>query len=651
MTKRTYLLLLAFILLITSGYAQDLPALIPQPKTLHATGGSYTLPATVTIAYTADSLQASAERTATLLGQDSRTTQGDAGDLLLETVEDYRRFAHREAYELSITHSGMRITARTLRGLTNGIMTLTQLLEGGDTAPCVAIQDEPAFGWRGYMVDVGRNYQRMELLKQQIDAMALLKLNVFHFHMTEDVAWRLAIKQYPQLTDPRHMTRDQGLFYDEADIRELMAYCAERGILFLPEIDMPGHSAAFKRAMGVDMQSPEGLQIVLNILEEVMDTYHFTHFHIGADEVKIKNEDFVPTITAYLESRGVTVMGWQPGGNYPASVWRQLWSDDTAHTSDQVGARQVDSRNLYINHIDALETVPLIYNHMICDVPSETALKKGATLCLWNDRRLRRGEDNLTHNAVLPAMMAFGERSWRGGGKTGNYVGVDTTPQHLSALNDLEQRMMDLRATFLPHFPFPYTPQADVEWAIFGPYPNGGELTKSFPIEEADAAALEAMTPDTTLVGGTIILRHFWHPTIKGHYTDLKPDHTFYAYRRIYSDRDRVMPTWITFYDYSRSQQAHSPLPGEWNRTHATLWVNDTEIAPPKWLRAGQKGNLEIPYEDENYIMRAPYPIPLKKGWNTVLIKAPMGTFQAPAWYYPYKWMFTFIEAPAHYHP
>lgn len=122
----------------------------------------------------------------------------------------------------------------------------------------MAIEDYPAFPWRGYMIDVGRNYQRVELIKEQIDVMAALKLNIFHFHLTEDVAWRLEIKQYPQLTDPKSMTRDHGLFYSEAEVKELQHYCSERGITLVPEIDMPGHSKAFERAMGFGMQTPEG---------------------------------------------------------------------------------------------------------------------------------------------------------------------------------------------------------------------------------------------------------------------------------------------------------------------------------------------------------------------------------------------------------
>jgi N-acetyl-beta-hexosaminidase len=166
------------------------------------------------------------------------------------------------------------------------------------------ITDWPAFSWRGYMIDVGRNYMEMNLLKQQIDVMAAYKLNVFHFHATEDIAWRIAIKQYPQLTSPEFMLRNKGMYYSEDEIKELIAYCKERHITFVPEIDMPGHSAAFKRAMGVDMQSDSGIVILKNILKEFCTTYDVDYIHIGADEVKITNKNFVPEITNYIESFG-----------------------------------------------------------------------------------------------------------------------------------------------------------------------------------------------------------------------------------------------------------------------------------------------------------------------------------------------------------
>lgn len=548
--------------------------------------------------------------------------------------------SNKEAYRLSITQKGIEVSAVTPTGIFYAIQTLRQLYNKETEAfQMVKIYDAPAFPFRGYMVDVGRNYQSISLLKQQIDVMATLKLNVFHFHLTEDVAWRLEIKQYPQLTSPESMTRDHGLFYTEADIKELQKYCEDRHITFMPEIDMPGHSKAFVRAMGFEMQTPEGTQAVANILKEVTETYNFDIIHIGGDEVKITDTKFLPTMIHILESKGIKVMGWQPGGNLTNSVIRQLWGEDSSTLSEGSDLVYIDSRNLYINHHDALEGVPLIFNHKIGgqDKASDRAI--GATLCLWNDRRLRRGEDNFAHNAVYPSLFAFAERTWVGGGDAYSYVGIQE--KTLQELADLEHRIIALHQDLFPYLPFQYVPQTNIRWNIYGPYNNEGETSRAFAPE---IEGVETLQPDTTLVGGTIILRHWWHPAVHGHFQDAKPNTTYYASRQVWSDTDKIADMWIGFYDFSRSQATPTPALDTWNNYDAKIWINGEEIHPPKWLRAGQKGgDNEYPYEDENYIMRTPHKVHLKKGMNTILVKAPIPSFNSGIWYAPNKWMFTAV--------
>ncbi len=136
---------------------------------------------------------------------------------------------------------------------------------------------------------------------------------------------------------------------------------------------MPGHSAAFTRAMGVGMQSDSGMAIVKNILQEVCTTYQLPYLHIGADEVNITNEQFVPEMTAYIEGFGTRVVGWQPGGNYTPSVFRQLWMDDNAHLAGNNGVQVIDSRHLYLNHMDPLEAVTTIFNRRIGDRDIDSA--------------------------------------------------------------------------------------------------------------------------------------------------------------------------------------------------------------------------------------------------------------------------------------
>uniref|UniRef100_UPI0026395FBA family 20 glycosylhydrolase n=1 Tax=Chitinophaga sp. TaxID=1869181 RepID=UPI0026395FBA len=304
--------------------------------------------------------------------------------IVLEKASIPTPVATNESYTIDVSEKAVKITTPSAHGAFNALQTFRQLTSGGFVQGS-AIRDWPAFSWRSYMVDVGRNYQPMDLLRQQIDVMSRYKLNVFHFHFTEDVAWRLHFKRYPQLTEARHMIRQKGKFYTEKDLHELIRYCRERHIELVPEIDMPGHSAAFRRAMGYDMQSDSGMAIVAQIVKDFCREYDLPYLHIGADEVKITNPRFLPEMTRLAESLGKKVIGWMPGGNFPESVIRQLWSEGTVdHGNDSI--QYIDSRQLYINHMDPLESVISIYQRQFCNTPAGDASALGATLCLWHDR-------------------------------------------------------------------------------------------------------------------------------------------------------------------------------------------------------------------------------------------------------------------------
>lgn len=405
---------------------QEKASLVPQPQKLEWKTGQFRLYECRTILMNDKSLEKHA-----LLLQNEFQKQGLSIQLLDKTKEKSEKviilqlgkvespLMDNEAYHLEVNEGKILLKANTLHGIFNGIQTLLQLARNGVMIDNCAITDWPAFAWRGYMIDVGRNYMSMDLLKEQIDAMARYKLNVFHFHPTEDIAWRIAIKQYPQLTAPENMLRNKGMYYSEAEIKELIEYCKERYITFVPEIDMPGHSAAFKRAMKTDMQSDSGLLIVKNILKEFCETYDVPYIHIGADEVKITLQKFIPEVTAYIESFGKKVIGWQPGGNFSNSTIRQLWMDDNAHLSSNSNIQFIDSRHLYLNHIDPLETVVTIFKRKIGDKEKGDASLLGGTICTWPDRAVAKEDDVLRMNAVYPGIIAFAERSWSGGGQSG----------------------------------------------------------------------------------------------------------------------------------------------------------------------------------------------------------------------------------------
>lgn len=464
-------------------------------------------------------------------------------------------------------------------------------------------------------------------------------------HLTEDIAWRLASKKFPELTNAEHMLRNKGMYYTEAEIKDLIAYCKERQILFLPEIDMPGHSAAFKRATKFDMQSDSGLLIVKEILKEFFETYDLPYLHIGADEVKITNKNFLPEISKFIRTYDKKIIGWEPGGNFDDDIIRQLWMEDEGLTGGQEKVRFIDSRHLYVNHMDPLESVVTIFNRQLCDVNVGNSQAMGATLCLWPDRAVAKEEDAISMNAVYPAMLAFAERSWLGNGYVGWISNMDLHGlEAKQSFVDFEERLLDHKKEYFSGLSFPYQKQSDITWKLYGPYDNGGDLSKKFE-PEATNFDFENIAAVQTTTGGTIVLRHWWAPKIQSVLPEPKENTTWYAFRRIWADQDTTKNFWIGFYNISRSQSSNSPKAATWDNRESQIWLNDELIPAPKWMRANQSGNLEIPLIDESYEYRAPAKLRLKKGWNTVRIKAPVGSFNGENWNNPVKWMFTFVEA------
>lgn len=593
------------------------PALIPMPKQVKWNKGYYTI-----------------DPSKSLAEQVKIDLIDSVQQKIVKKAEVYEQ--NKEGYALIVSPNQIKIKATTQQGVFNAMQTLQQLARNGQTIDACEIKDAPAFSWRGYMIDVGRNYLSMHLLKQQIDRMAKYKLNVFHFHATEDIAWRIAIKQYPQLTAPENMLRNKGMYYTEAEIKELIAYCKTHNILFVPEIDMPGHSAAFKRAMKVDMQSDSGMVYIKNILKEFCTTYDVPYIHIGADEVKITNPNFIPEVTRHIQSFGKKVIGWQPGGNFLDSTIRQLWMDDLGKITNDKQLQYIDSRHLYLNHMDPLESVTTIFNRQLANRDSGDLNALGAIICTWHDRAVAKQEDVLNMNPVYPAILAFAERSWNGGGKPGWVSNISDGNE--KAFAEFEQRLLNHQQQYFNGLPFPYQPQAAMEWKLYGPFKNDADTKEIFLSENTGSKYFYK-----TVTGGTIVLRHWWAPLIKGAIDSIKPNQIWYATTKIWSNEAAIQPFWVGFNNLSRSPATDSPPAFAWNEHHATVTVNGGIVPPPIWKRAEQKGNAEIPLIDEGYEYREPTMIPLKKGWNEVRIKIPIGKLSGKDWQNPAKYMFTFV--------
>ena len=258
------------LLAATAAFAS--PSIIPQPVEMKATGGSFELKGDAVIVYADPASMPRAELLAAQLrpatGFKLPVTQGSTGDIFFQTSEDDS--LGKEGYELRITDY-VSIKAPQAPGLFYGAQTLRQLLppeiygEGNVSnawkTPTVEIRDMPRFEWRGLMLDVSRYFMPKEGVLKFIDTMASLKLNTLHWHLTDDQSWRIEIKKYHQLTEvgawrketvaghlrDKPRTYDgipHGGFYTQDDIREVVAYAAERHITTVPEIDMPGHMQA-----------------------------------------------------------------------------------------------------------------------------------------------------------------------------------------------------------------------------------------------------------------------------------------------------------------------------------------------------------------------------------------------------------------------
>lgn len=298
----------------------------------------------------------------------------------------------KEGYKLIIDANQINIVSSNPAGIFYGIQSLKQLLpiESGKTdmaIPALEIEDQPRFSWRGNMLDVGRHFFPVSFLKKYIDILAMYKINVFHWHLTDDQGWRIEIKKYPMLTEISHWreetvvghARDSkvfdglgyGGFYTQDQIKDLVQYAAERFITVVPEIEMPGHSCAILAAYpnlgctggpykvqgmwGVHKDvfcagNVETFQFLEDVLDEVCELFQSEFIHVGGDECpkaawencpkcqeRIQKEGladehelqsyFIKRMERYLDSKGRRLIGWDEilEGGLPPKATVMSW--------------------------------------------------------------------------------------------------------------------------------------------------------------------------------------------------------------------------------------------------------------------------------------------------------------------------------------
>jgi len=301
-----------------------------------------------------------------------------------------------EGYELRVDQDNVRLRAAAAAGLLHGVQSLRQLLLADPTSlPCLDVVDTPAFPWRGAMLDVARHFMPIDFVRRFVDLLALHKLNVLHLHLTDDQGWRMPVPGYPRLTEvggwrtesmigPAGSTRfdanPHGGAYTTQELRDLVAYAAERGVTVMPEIEMPGHARAALAAYphlgnfpdrhlpvwtswGVSDEvfgvQESTMDFCRAVLTEVMDVFPSQHIHIGGDECpttewhtsplalsRVQSEGlsgpdalhpwFLGRISEFLLANGRTPVCWDEGGgaaSLPPETTVMVWRDP-AHGLD-----------------------------------------------------------------------------------------------------------------------------------------------------------------------------------------------------------------------------------------------------------------------------------------------------------------------------
>lgn len=234
-----------------------------------------------------------------------------------------------ESYTLTVGPGRIDLSAATDLGVLRGWETLLQLLsadEAGYFFPCCAIEDRPRFTWRGLLIDVGRHFHPVDVIKRNLEAMAAVKMNVLHWHLTEDQGFRVESKVFPKL----HQLGSDGMFYTQAQIREVIEYAAERGIRVMPEFDVPGHSTSWFVAFPEYASAPGSYAIERRFgifgpafnpadesiypffdafFKEMAGLFPDPYLHIGGDEVEGHQWDANPAIQAFKKTHGLADNG------------------------------------------------------------------------------------------------------------------------------------------------------------------------------------------------------------------------------------------------------------------------------------------------------------------------------------------------------
>ena len=380
-----------------------------------------------------------------------------------------------ETYQLDVSDRQARLTAPTVVGALRGLETFLQLISAdrdGFFLPAVTIRDQPRFRWRGLLIDVARHYQPMEVLKRNLDAMAAVKLNVFHWHLSENQGFRIESRKFPKL----HQMGSDGLYYTQEQAREIVAYAAERGIRVVPEFDMPGHSTAWlvgypelaslpgpyeiERRAGIfdptlDPTREEVYKFLDGFMGEMAALFPDAYLHIGGDENEGKQWDRNPQIQAFMKEKGLKdnhalqayfnqrmlkilqkykkkMIGWdeilQP--DLPRDVVIQSWRGPTALAeAAKKGYDGILSNGYYIDLM-----YPASQHYLADPVPANSTLTPEEAKHILGGEATMWGEyvsPETIDSRIWPRTAAIAERLW----SRRDVTDIDDMYRRLAAVN------------------------------------------------------------------------------------------------------------------------------------------------------------------------------------------------------------------------
>lgn len=367
--------------------------------------------------------------------------RSDKADANVIVKIDNRQNQNPEAYSLRVQRSGkVTISSSTERGMLYAFQTLRQLIESGDeglTLPECRIEDEPTFSWRAYLLDEARHFQGMETVKQMLDEMARLKMNLFHWHLVDDPGWRIEINKWPELTavgskrnfTDRELTLeefeekypDTRMYYTQDEIKEIITYAANRGISIMPEIEVPGHASAAvaaypwlgssssREGKGIwgdlfNVTDPETEQLLRDVLDEVIELFPLKIIHIGGDEANYAHWQNNPEIVEFMESN-----------NIPTFADLQVWSINRfSNYLDSKGVRMMGWNEITGDNIRQVEHI---------EAGQSEQLAQGTIVHFWDgditlvNKAIDKGHDVVNSNRhftyldypyeVIPLQMAY----------------------------------------------------------------------------------------------------------------------------------------------------------------------------------------------------------------------------------------------------